>query len=285
MDNTTVAAPELTLASRVRLNNGLEMPYLGLGVYLIPEGPPAVRAVRWALEAGYRLIDTASAYGNERSVGQAIRESGIPRSEVFVTTKLATTEQGYESALKAFSASLNRLGLDYVDLYLIHWPVTARRVDSWKALETLAQDSRCLAIGVSNYMIRHLQEVFDCCATVPAVNQIELSPYIYGMHSGLVDFCRQQGIVLEAYSPLAKARKLNDPRLVQIAEQHGKTTAQVLIRWALQHDFVVIPKSADRGRIRENAAVFDFSLSPEDMARLDAFNLSLATGWDPRGVP
>jgi diketogulonate reductase-like aldo/keto reductase len=260
---------EINIASTVTLNNGVEMPLLGLGVYQARTGREAENAVLWALEAGYRLIDTAMMYGNEDSVGKAIRKSGIPREEVFVTTKLWNTDHGYDRTLAACDTSLRNLGMDTVDLYLIHWPVHELSTETWMAMETLLKQGKARAIGVSNYAIHHLEELLSSANVVPAVNQVEFSPYLY--QKDLLGYCNTHSIRLEAYSPLTRGRRLKEPNLVAIARKYGKTPAQVLIRWALQHEIVVIPKSVKRERIRENAAVFDFEIAPEDMARLDAF--------------
>lgn len=257
------------------------IPAIGLGVYKSEPGPVTRRAVEQALAEGYRHIDTASIYNNEADVGDAIAASGLDRGDVFVTTKLWNEDHGYDKALAAFDRSLDLLGLDYVDLYLIHWPVADVRLDTWSALERLTMDGRVRDIGVSNYMAPHLQEILDSAAVVPAVNQIEMSPYNYRSRQETVNLCNQHGIVVEAYSPLTKGRKLGDPALSEIAEPYGKSPAQVLIRWALDKGFVVLPKSINPGRIAENFAVFDFSLTDVDMERLDALDEGLATGWDP----
>ncbi|OJH41872.1 aldo/keto reductase [Cystobacter ferrugineus] len=274
---------ELNLQSTVMLNNGVEIPRLGLGVYLAARGEETRQAVRSALVAGYRHIDTARVYANERDVGAAVRESGLPREDVFITTKLWNSDQGYDSALKACERSLKELGLEYVDLYLIHWPVPGRRLDSWRALETLLRDGRCRAIGVSNFMEHHLDELLARAQVVPAVNQVEQHPFLY--QPSLLRHCADKGIAVEAYSPLTKGLRLTDPRVVEVARRHGRSAAQVLIRWCLQHDMIVIPKSTHAARIRENATVHDFALSPEDMRQLDGLNEDLYTGWDPREVP
>jgi len=276
---------ELTIRSTFRLNNGVEIPRLGLGVYRAAAGAEARNAVLWALEAGYRHVDTAAFYGNEADVGRAIRESGIAREDVFVTTKLWNEDHGYDAALAAFDASLERLGFDYVDLYLIHWPVPDLRLESWRALERLYGEGRARVIGVSNYMVQHLEELLAHCTVVPAVNQIELSPWSWRSRRDVVELCRAQGIALEAYSPLTKGRRLDDPTLRSVAERVGRTPAQVLIRWALQRDLIVIPKSTNRGRIRENADVFDFQLPAAEMERLEALDAGLVTGWDPTSAP
>lgn len=258
----------LTITSTVTLNNGVEMPLLGLGVWQIPNGPAAIQAVKSAIDTGYRLIDTAAAYGNEESVGQAIRQSGVDRSELFITTKVWNSDQGYQRTFDACRQSLEWLGLAHVDLYLIHWPVEGRWQGSWRALVELQQAGKCRAIGVSNFEISHLNELFALSDVVPAVNQVEFNPFRFRRE--LEAFCRQQDIELEAYSPLTRGMELGDPRVRQLAAKYHRTPAQILIRWPLQKGIVVIPKSANPQRIRENAGVFDFALSPEDMAMLDA---------------
>lgn len=260
------------------------MPLFGLGTFRSPEGKPTRDAVRWALEAGYRHLDTAAAYGNEEDVGAAIREYGVPREELWLTTKLARTDHGYDAARRAFDRSLQRLGLEYVDLYLIHWPGGGPRAESWRALEEIHRSGRARAVGVSNYMVDHLQELLDQGAVVPAVNQIELHPFNYRSRSEVMDFCRAHAIAVEGYSPLAKARRLDDPAVHAIAQAHGRTPAQVLIRWALQHRIITIPKSNDRERIRENARVFDFQLSDAEIESLDGLDEDFVTSWDPRRV-
>jgi diketogulonate reductase-like aldo/keto reductase len=274
--------PDKRIDSAVTLNNGVSMPYLGLGVFQAKSGGETRDAVRYALELGYRHIDTASVYRNEQDVGQGIRDSSIARSEIFVTTKVWNSDQGYESTLRACRDSLQRLGLDYVDLYLIHWPVEDLRPHTWRALQTLAGDGLCRAIGVSNYMVRHLQEVCEG-PVIPAVDQVELSPFL--SQRDLIAFCRQHGIQVEAYSPLARARKFGHEVLRALAAKHDKTEAQIMIRWALEHDLVVIPKSSNPRRIRENAEVFDFSLDKDDMQRLDGLNENFRVAWDPTHAP
>jgi diketogulonate reductase-like aldo/keto reductase len=236
-----------------------------------------------ALEAGYRHIDTASLYGNEADVGQAIRRSGIPREQIFVTTKLWNSDHGTRQAVKACEQSLQRLGLEYLDLYLIHWPVHGLRLASWQALEQLYSQGRVRAIGVSNYTVRHLQELLAYARIAPLVNQVEFSPFLYQRE--LLDFCQQQQIQLQAYSPLTRGERLNDPRVQAIAEVYHKSPAQILIRWCLQHGVVCLPKSVHKQRILANAQVFDFELSPEHMAALDGLNEFLHTCWDPTHVP
>jgi diketogulonate reductase-like aldo/keto reductase len=274
---------ELSIGTRARLNNGVEMPVFGLGTYQASHGQVTRNATRTALDNGYRLLDTAAIYGNEMDVGLAVRECGIPREEIFVTTKLWNADHGNESAIKGFEDSLEQMGLSYIDLYLIHWPVQGKRRDSWTALEQLLRDGRCRAIGVSNYMEWHLKELLEDSSVVPAVNQVEFHPYLY--QKELAEVCRSKGIRLEAYSPLTKGEKLNDPRLFSIASRYSKTPAQILIRWSLQKGNIVIPKSARKNRIIENADVFDFSISKEDMKILDSFDENLRTSWDPSSVP
>lgn len=270
---------DLSIDSRIELNNGTSIPRLGLGMYQTPDGSAAGHAVLYALEVGYRHIDTAMMYGNEDSVGRAVRESGLPREEVFVTTKLWNDDHGYDEAIAAFHQSLETLGLDYIDLYLIHWPVEGKRGDSWRALEDVYEKGLCRAIGVSNYMTRHLDELLTSCRVRPSVNQVEFSPFLY--LRDLLERCRQEKIMLEAYSPLTKGQKLGDERLGAVAAELGRSPAQVLIRWALQHDLVVIPKSARPEHILANADVFNFTLPTEQMERLDNLNEDLRTSWDP----
>ncbi len=264
--------------TKVTLSNGVEMPLFGLGTFQAT-GRGTTKAVLCALEMGYRLIDTAEMYGNEREVGEAVRESGIPREEIFVTTKLWNDSHGYERALKSFEGSLNRLGMDYVDLYLIHWPVKVLRGDSWRALERLYEEGKCRAIGVSNYMTWHLEEVLEESSTVPAVDQVEFSPYLYQRE--LLEFCRSKNVQLEGYSPLGTGEILDKIELAAISQKYSKTPAQILIRWALQHSIVTIPKSSNKERIRENADVFDFTITEEDMKALDSLTSNFRTSWDP----
>jgi len=277
----SLAGPDTT----VELRDGVQIPRLGLGVFRARAGGETTSAVKAALGVGYRHIDTARIYGNETDVGAGIRASGIDRDEVFVTTKLWNDDHGYRPALAAFEASRRRLGIDVVDLYLVHWPVPGLRLDTWRAMEKLLDDGKVRAIGVSNYMPRHLEELLAVAGHPPAVNQIELSPYNWASRRDVVDLCAANGVAVEAYSPLTKGRKLADPPLVAIAQRHGKSTAQVLVRWALQKDLVVLPKSTNPARIAANADVFDFALTDEQMRRLDALDESLVTGWDPTTAP
>lgn len=244
------------------------IPQLGYGVWKVPN-EEAESAVKQALEVGYRLIDTAKIYGNEQGVGKALATSDVPREELFITTKVWNADQGYENTLKAFDESLEKLGLDYVDLYLIHWPTPKfdTYVETYKALETIYKDGRAKAIGVCNFDVEHLQRIMDECEVVPAVNQVECHPYL--QQTELKQFCKEHNIVLEAYSPLMNGTKvLEDPVIQAIAEQYGKTPAQIILRWHLQTDVVVIPKTVTPARMSENVNVFDFELSSADMAKI-----------------
>jgi diketogulonate reductase-like aldo/keto reductase len=270
MDVTTPSLPLVT---------GARIPQLGLGVWQSPRGDATRNSVAIALRAGYRHVDTARIYGNESDVGDGVRDGGVPREEVFVTTKLWNADQGYDAALSAFDASLKRLGLQYVDLYLLHWPVAGKRLDSWRALERLHEEKRARAIGVSNFLRPHLEELLAHARVAPAVNQIELSPFLQRREA--VDHCRANGIVVEAYSPLTHGQRLGHPVVVAEGARVGRTPAQVLLRWGIQKGFVVLPKSTREARIRENAALFDFVLDADAMARLDALEEGLVTGWDP----
>ncbi|MFF1692509.1 aldo/keto reductase [Streptomyces sp. NPDC058257] len=263
------------------LNNGVEMPQLGFGVWQVPDAE-AETAVATALEAGYRSIDTAAIYGNEEGTGKAIAASGIAREELFVTTKLWNAEQGYDSTLRAFDASLEKLGLDHVDLYLIHWPLPSKglAVDTYKAFEKIQADGRAKSIGVSNFLPEHLEQLLAETSVVPAVNQIELHPHLQQRVSR--EFHAEQGIATEAWSPLGQGKGLLDvPAIVAIARKHGRTPAQVVLRWHIQLGNVVIPKSVTPSRIKENIDVFGFELDPEDMAAISALNEDRRLGADP----
>ncbi|HEX2130934.1 MAG TPA: aldo/keto reductase [Actinophytocola sp.] len=265
----------------VTLNNGVTMPQLGFGVFQVPNDETAA-AVSEALAAGYRSIDTAKVYGNETGVADALRGSGVARQDLFVTTKLWNDDQGYDSTLRAFDASATRLGLEYVDLYLIHWPAPSadRYVESWRALEKLLADGRVRAVGVSNFQPAHLRRLFDETGTVPAVNQIELHPYL--QQAELRELHAARGIATEAWSPLAKGGELlAEPVVTELAERHGRTPAQVVLRWHLTLGNVVIPKSVTPSRIRENLDVFGFDLAEEDLAALSTLDRGHRTGPDP----
>ncbi|WP_128801135.1 MULTISPECIES: aldo/keto reductase [unclassified Streptomyces] len=264
----------------VTLNNGVEIPQLGFGVFQVPDAE-TTDAVSAALEAGYRSIDTAAIYGNESGVGAALASSGIAREELFVTTKLWNADQGHDATLRAFDASLAKLGLDHVDLYLIHWPTPARDLyrETWQAIEKLAADGRIRAAGVSNFQPAHLRRLLEGSALVPAVNQIELHPGL--QQRELRSLHAELGIATEAWSPLAQGAVLGEPALTKIAERHGKSPAQVVLRWHLQLGNVVIPKSVTPARIRENLDVFDFVLDDEEMSAIAALDRGLRTGPDP----
>ncbi len=273
----------LNIESTVKLNNNVRIPVLGLGVYQTPPGRVTQNAVKFALSIGYRHVDTARIYGNEADVGEAVRKSGVPREQLFVTTKLWNGDQGYDSTLRACEASLKRLGFDYLDLYLIHFPVPETRKESWKAMETLLQKGKCRAIGVSNFTIPHLEDLLETHEVIPAVNQVEFHPFLY--QKELLEYCQRKGIQVEAYSPLARGERFKHPRITALATKYSKTPAQLMLRWGLQHGLVVIPKSTGEERIRENSQVFDFEISSEDMKSLDSLNEDLRLNWDPTSVP
>ncbi len=272
----------MKITSKVLLNNGREIPYLGLGVYQIRPSQ-ANQVFQWAIDMGYRLFDTASLYGNEKEVGKAISTSTISRCEFFITSKLWNSDQGYKNALSAFEKSMDRFGLDYIDLYLIHWPVANLRLESWDALESLLETERVKAIGVSNYMINHLEELLRKCSVIPAINQVEFHPWLY--NKALLKYCEDNQIQLQAYSPLTKGQKLGDKTLKEIGDKYGKSPSQILIRWCLQHNVPTIPKSADKQHLEQNINVFDFNLSHKDMEKLDLLNQDYSVTWDPRDYP
>lgn len=261
-----------------KLANGNEMPRFGLGVWRVdPED--AVNSVKWAIQAGYRLIDTAAIYKNEAEVGEGIRQSGVPREELFITTKLWNDDQGYETTKKAFADSLERLGLDYVDLYLIHWPVAGKFNDSWKAMEEIYEAGKTKAIGVSNFHQHHLEALMTTAKIKPMVDQVELHPTLTQVP--LREYLAKEGIAVEAWSPLGQGKILENPTLVEIGEKHGKSAAQVIIRWHLQSDIIVIPKSVHENRIKENFDVFDFELTPEEIQQIDGLNIEERLGANP----
>lgn len=271
------------LQDTVTLHNGVKMPGFGLGVFKVEEGQELVAAVKAAIRHGYRSIDTAAVYQNEAGVGTAIREaleeSLVKREELFVTSKLWNADQGYDSAMAAFDATMDKLGLEYLDLYLIHWPVKGKYKESWRALETLYREGRVKAIGVSNFQIHHLKDVMEGAEIKPMVNQVEFHPRL--TQKELLQFCREQGIRMEAWSPLMQGELLNEPVLQDIGAKYGKSVAQVILRWDLQHGVVTIPKSTKEARIIENASIYDFSLSDEDMNRIDGLNEDRRVGPDP----
>ncbi len=260
------------------LNTGATMPLLGLGVYDM-YNREAEQAVDWALEIGYRLIDTAAMYENEREIGNAIRQSGVARSDIFITTKVNNTDQGYEQTLKGFDVSQKKLNCDYIDLYLVHWPLKNTRKDTWLALEKLYKEGQVRAIGVANYLIPFLEELNGYATVVPAVNQVEFSPYLF--LKDVKEYCQKQAIQLQAYTPLVRGERFNDPKLVVIAEKYGKTPAQIILRWAVQQGISTIPKSSNQNRLRENFDVFDFNISDADIALLNGFNENLRIVDDP----
>jgi 2,5-diketo-D-gluconate reductase A len=274
-------AMSVTTVPRLELNDGHQIPQLGFGVFQVPS-EQTVGAVTHALQTGYRLIDTAAAYGNEAEVGAAIRAGQLPREDLFVTTKLWNDSQGRDRARRAFEDSLERLGLEYVDLYLIHWPAPNQDlyVETWEALEELRADGRARSIGVSNFLPEHLDRIIDASGTVPAVNQIELHPLI--QQAELRDYHARHGIVTEAWSPLAKGQLLDDPVIRDIAQQCGRTPAQIILRWHAQIGNVAIPKSITTARIEENAGVFDFELEGAQLVAIEALDRGQRTGPDPR---
>lgn len=260
------------------LHDGVKMPWLGLGVYKTQEGEEVIQSVKSAIHAGYRSIDTAAIYGNEQGVGQAIKECGVPREELFITTKVWNEDQGYESTLQAFETSRQKLGLDMLDLYLIHWPGKDKYKETWKALIHLQKEGLVRSIGVSNFQIRHLRDIIEDSGVVPVVNQVELHPL--NNQKELLQYARENHIVLEAWSPLMQGN-LDQPVIADLAKKYGKTAAQIVLRWDLQNGVIVIPKSVKEHRIRENANIFDFELSAEDMAAIDALNENKRFGPNP----
>ncbi|MCR8936647.1 aldo/keto reductase [Brevibacillus laterosporus] len=271
------------LQATTTLHNGTKMPWFGIGVFKVEEGSELVSAVKSAIKHGYRSIDTAAIYGNETSVGQAIhegiQETNLPREDLFVTSKVWNADLGYEATLTAFETSLDKLGLEYLDLYLIHWPVKGKYKEAWRALEKLYKDGRVKAIGVSNFQIHHLEDLMEEAEIKPMINQVEFHPYL--TQKELITFCRAHNIQMEAWSPLMQGQLLDNPVLQEIADKHGKTVAQVILRWDLQHGVITIPKSTKEHRIVENASVFDFELTQEEMDRIDALNQNHRVGPDP----
>ncbi len=264
-----------------QLNNHVEMPLLGLGVYDMYH-QEAEQAVSWALEIGYRLIDTAAMYNNEQEIGNAVRQSTVPRSELFITTKVNNTDQGYDNTLRGFEVSQKKLNCDYVDLYLIHWPIKATRKETWLALERLYQEGQVRAIGVANYLVPFLEELDIYKSIVPTVNQVEFSPYLY--LSDLKAACEKRNIQLQAYTPLVRGERFNDPKLIALAQKYEKTPAQIILRWALQQGISTIPKSSNQHRLRENFNVFDFELSEADLITLNGFNENLRVVDNPMSL-
>lgn len=271
------------LQDTTTLHNGVKMPWFGLGVFKVEEGPELVNAVKAAIKHGYRSIDTAAIYQNEEGVGQGIREgleeAGITREEIFVTSKVWNADLGYESTLAAYEKSLTKLGLEYLDLYLIHWPVEGKYKEAWRALETLYKEGKVKAIGVSNFQVHHLEDVIEAGDVKPMVNQVECHPRL--TQKELQAFCKEQSIQLEAWSPLMQGELLDNETLQGIATKHGKSVAQVILRWDLQNGIVTIPKSTKEHRIVENSSVFDFELTDEEMTKIDGLNQNHRVGPDP----
>jgi methylglyoxal/glyoxal reductase len=263
----------------ITLSNGVKIPQLGLGMYDPSFGDETYQAVLDAIKIGYRHVDTATVYRNEDQVGRAIKDSGVSRGELFITTKVWDSDQGYDKTLRAYENSLKLLGLDYVDLYLVHWPVRATRKEAYQALEDLYKRKLVRAIGVSNYLVPHLEELLTYAEIIPAVNQFEITPYLYSAET--VALCHKHKIQVESYSPLVRGKKESDPRLVAIAKKYNKSTYQVLIRWALDHGFVTIPKSSDCQRIKDNFDVFDFKISTQDLDLMDTFHDGTRVAPDP----
>jgi len=261
------------------LHNGVKMPYFGLGVYLSEDGKEVINAIKWALEAGYRHIDTAAIYNNEEGVGVGIKESNVPREDIVVVSKVWNSDQGYDNTLRAFDKSLNRLGLEYLDLYLAHWPVVGKYKDTWKAMEYLYKQKRVRAIGVSNFMQHHLEDLLGTANIVPMVNQMEFHPYL--VQQSLLDFCSDKNIQYEAWSPMMQGKIFGIDTFKEIANKYNKTIAQIVLRWDLQKGVITIPKSSKRERILANADIFDFELTPEDMANLDSLDRGQRYGPDP----
>jgi methylglyoxal/glyoxal reductase len=268
-----------SIHDRAVLHNGVQMPWIGLGVYKAEDGDEVIQSIKWAIDAGYRSIDTASLYNNEAGVGQAIAESDVPREDLFITTKVWNTDQGYEEALSAFDASLELLGLDYVDLYLVHWPVPGKYKETWRALEKIYEDGRAKAIGVSNFKKHHLEDLIADAKIKPMVNQVEYHPRL--TQEDLLTYCKQQGIQLEAWRPLLKGEIFEEPTLLELADKYNKTVAQIILRWDIQNGVVTIPKSVTKHRIEENIDIYNFKLTNEDMTRISALNQDKRNGADP----
>lgn len=273
----------MNISSKVKLNNGVEMPWLGLGVFRTEEGEEVETAVKAALKHGYISIDTASIYQNERGVGKAIRESGVPREEIFLTSKVWNTEQGYKTTLDAFEESLQKLQTNYLDLYLIHWPKGKLSVETWKALEELYQKGKIRAIGVSNFLVHHLEDFLPECKIIPAVNQVEFHPVL--LQPELLKYCQSKNIQLEAWSPIMKGKVNDVPLIKELAAKYGKTPVQIVLRWDIQKGVVTIPKSVKPERIISNADIFDFELSSNDVVKIDLLDQNRRLGFHPDKIP
>ncbi|MAU71077.1 MAG: aldo/keto reductase [Pseudozobellia sp.] len=262
-----------------KLHNGIEMPYFGLGTYLADNDEEVIDAVKFALESGYRHLDTAAAYKNEEGVGKGIVDSGLAREDVFLTTKVWNSDQGFESTLKAFEASVKRLGTDYVDLYLVHWPVAGKYKDTWRALEKLYKEGRIKAIGVSNFLKHHLEDLLGSAEIVPMVNQMEFHPHL--VQQELLDFCNTNKIQYEAWSPFMQGKLFKLDITKELEDKYGKSAAQIVLRWNLQKGVVTIPKSVHKNRIVSNSEIFDFELAPKEVAYLDSLHKGERSGPDP----
>ena len=264
-----------------KLNNGVEMPWLGLGVFKVEDGQTVIDAIKYAAHAGYKSIDTASIYNNEKGVGTAIKECGVPREELFITSKLWNNAQGYDKTLKAFEVTMADLQLDYLDLYLIHWPLPKNKdyIATWKAMEKLYKEGRIRAIGVSNFEAEWIQDIIDECEVVPMVNQVECHPYF--QQTKLHEYCKANGVQLQAWAGLAQGKIFGDEKLIKLAEKYGKSVAQFVIRWELQREIVVIPKSIKQDRIISNADVFDFEIDAQDMELMKRFDTNVRIGPNP----
>ncbi|WMJ81535.1 aldo/keto reductase [Clostridium sp. MB40-C1] len=263
------------------LNNGVKMPWLGFGTYKVENGDTVIESVKEALKIGYRHIDTASYYGNEEGVGIAIKESGVPREKIFLVSKVWNTDQGYEKTLKAFETSIKKLGTDYLDLYLIHWPQPLSK-ETWKALEKLYKEGRVKAIGVSNFLVNHLEYLLEDAEVIPMVNQVEFHPYL--IQNDLIEFCEKNNIQLEAWSPLMRGKIFEIEILQELAKKYGKTIPQIVLRWDLQMGVVTIPKSVTPSRIKENSDIFDFEISKEDIDKIKQLNKEIRVGSNPDKV-
>ncbi len=268
-----------SLKDTTTLHNGVSMPWFGFGVYKVEDGSEVIDSVKAAIKAGYKSIDTAAIYKNEEGVGQAIKESGVSRNELFITSKVWNADQGYETTLEAYETSLNKLGLEYLDLYLIHWPVEGKYKDTWRALEKLYKDGRVRAIGVSNFHVHHLEDILADAEIKPMVNQVEYHPHL--TQEALHSFCKKEKIQLEAWSPLKQGELLTDETINEIAKKYRKSAAQVILRWDLQNEVITIPKSITEQRIIDNANIFDFTLSEEDMTKINDLNKNERVGPDP----
>jgi methylglyoxal/glyoxal reductase len=273
----------MDISTKVKLNNGVEMPWLGLGVFRAEDGQEVENAVVAALKNGYRSIDTAAVYDNEKGVGTGIKNSGVPREDIFLTSKVWNSDQGYKTTLKAFEESLDRLQTDYLDLYLIHWPKGKLSLDTWKAMEEFHEKGLIRAIGVSNFLVHHLEDFLPECKVVPAVNQVEFHPEL--IQPELLEYCKKKGIQPEAWSPIMKGKVLNIPVLQALGAKYQKTPVQIVLRWDIQKGVVTIPKSVHPERIISNAEIFDFELNDEDMAKIDRLDKNKRIGFHPDNIP